>query len=614
MRKNLFDLSNSEKSRILEMHYKAAGKKFISEQDETPQPTRTDWSEGGKKAWEQADIKKIIQFIREEDSGFTFSRSPIYTAMLEWFENHPDASTRVSLKAWVGSKSVLDKGGTKTDDYIKMANNIIFATGPTGYARNGLIPFIETTTDAALKTAAQGILKQFDRIFKEYTAFKSKGVYPDLDFSTELNNEIKILSKGISANGQLVMTDDETIDLKSILTTLTNNNIISSAKGSGNVNIQSDENSKTQIIAQLNVQAAGKLKDKDFLDGYFRGVSPSLVGMILKAKTIQIGVGDSTVIGQYKDAVKKETDLGKELAVRTFSYPQEDLDQNQRNQLAMNMFPDDGDALGEEAISGLQAIVNEALEVYNSAIAEDEGAELKTINIRVYSSTSKVRTQYKSDRYSEQNNSQLATARANVIEAKLKELIDATDLSNAENVVTLLKVVDPNRGPGWNDQKNVNLAGEAMDFASAYVNAPLYVYVHEKYPTLTARQFYRGRDDAAAAYATKLVGRQVSVEELENEYEDVYAKWRYCMGGIDLNMLVGKKLVETDDEQDFVVAVGGTLSVEIGWKGDGSGGGGGKKKRRKNKSKFWRKVRLRLTGQTGGKAQVFKRSLGCPNW
>ena len=54
-----------------------------------------------------------------------------------------------------------------------------------------------------------------------------------------------------------------------------------------------------------------KLKDKDFLDGYFRGVSPSLVGMILKAKTIQIGVGDSTVIGQYKDAVKKETDLGK---------------------------------------------------------------------------------------------------------------------------------------------------------------------------------------------------------------------------------------------------------------------------------------------------------------
>ena len=227
-----------------------------------------------------------------------------------------------------------------------------------------------------------------DRIFKEYTAFKSKAVYPDFEFSKELKMEIDLL-KRISANGQLVTKDDETIDLKSILANLTSSDIISSAKGSGNVNIQSDENSKAQIIAQLNVQAAGKLKDNDFLDWYFRGLSPSLVGMVLKAKTIQIGVGESTVIGQYKDAVKKETDLGQELAVRTFSYPQEDLDQNQRNELAMNMFPDDGDELGDDGVRGLQEMVNEAVAVYNSAIEEDPNALLKTINIRVYSSTSK---------------------------------------------------------------------------------------------------------------------------------------------------------------------------------------------------------------------------------
>ena len=150
------------------------------------------------------------------------------------------------------------------------------------------------------------------------------------------------------------------------------------------------------------------------------------------------------------------------------------------------------------------------------------------------------------------------------------------------------------------------------DFVVKYhdIENELIINLHDKF---MKKQEEEEREEKAAAYATKLVGRQVSVEELENEYEDVYAKWRYCMGGIDLNMLVGKKLVETDSEQDFVVAVGGTLSVEIGWVGDGSGGGG-KKKRRKNKSKFWRKVRLRLTGQTGGKAQVFKRGIGCPNW
>jgi hypothetical protein len=156
------------------------------------------------------------------------------------------------------------------------------------------------------------------------------------------------------------------------------------------------------------------------------------------------------LFAQYKDAKVKEKSLGRQLAVKTFTYPQEGLDQNKRNELAMNMFPDDGDQLGPEAENGLKSMVGEALQVYNSAIAEDEGAELKTINIRVYSSTSKVRTKYKSDKYSEQNNKQLATARANIIEKRIKELIGDTDLSSAaENVVTILKVVDANRGPGW---------------------------------------------------------------------------------------------------------------------------------------------------------------------
>ena len=56
MKKNLFEVSHKEKSKILEMHYKAAGKRFISEQDDTPQPPRTDWSEGKTKSWDNADI------------------------------------------------------------------------------------------------------------------------------------------------------------------------------------------------------------------------------------------------------------------------------------------------------------------------------------------------------------------------------------------------------------------------------------------------------------------------------------------------------------------------------------------------------------------------------
>jgi len=574
----------------------------------------TDWSEGGTKTWEEADIKKIIQFIKEQDSQFAFSRSPIYTAMLEWFQDHPDAKTRESLKAWAGSKAISSKGESKEKDYVSFANNILAMTNPntTEGRRKKLETFVNITKDSKLKVSAQNIIKQLDRINKEYKEFKRKGIFPSADFSKEVNDEIVNLFNGIKTDGTLNIVDDETIDLNTILSNLTSFDIISSAKDSGNVSIESDENIKTQIISQLNVRAAEKLNDKDFLDGFFRGVKPNLEGMILKAKVIEISESNVEIIAQYKEAKVKEKSLGRQLAVRTFTYPQEGLDQNKRNELAMNMFPDDGDQLGPEGENGLKTMVDEALQVYNQAIAEDQGAELKTINIKVYSSTSKVRTMYKSDKYSEQNNKQLATARANVIEKRIKELIAETDLSNAENVVTILKVVDANRGPGWNDQNSVDLAGQPMDFATAYANAPLYVTAHNKYPKLTARQFYGGRDNKAAAYVTKLIGKSVSVEDLEIEYENVYAKWRYCMGGIDLNMYVAKSIIEEDPEQDFVVAVAGGLSAEISWAGDGGGGGGGRKKRRKNKSKFWRKVGLRLTGQIGGKSSKIKRTLGCP--
>jgi hypothetical protein len=90
----------------------------------------TDWSEGGTKTWENADIKKLIQFIREQDITFAFSRSPIYNAMLDWFEDHPDTKTRESLKSWAGSKAFSSGGESNEKDYVSFANNILSMTNP----------------------------------------------------------------------------------------------------------------------------------------------------------------------------------------------------------------------------------------------------------------------------------------------------------------------------------------------------------------------------------------------------------------------------------------------------------------------------------------------------
>ena len=624
MRKNLFEMTNSEKTRILEMHYKASGKSLLKEQGETTpvtpstgtqQGAQVDWSEGGKKTWENADIKKIIQFIRNQDSPFAFSRSPIYNAMLEWFESHPDELTRQSLKAWAGSSAVTKVGETESKDYETLASKVISGTKSV-LMRNRLNAY--ATKEPTKKAEVVALITQLDRIYTQYSSFSKKGIFPDIDTSEEIIDGISTISQGLKTSGDMVKfgdDNDETLNIPELTTTLADIDIITAAKESGNVvNKQNDETSKTQIISQFNLDAAEKLKDKGFLDGFFRGLNPSLEGLILKAKSITIAPGDTEIIADYKSNIQKGAGVVKELASMTFTYPQENLDQTQRDQLATNMFPDDGDTLGPDGESGLQSIVNEALKVYQDA--EAEGAELKNINIKIYSSTSKVRTQYDSDKYSEANNKKLALARANVIESKLKELINETDLvvNNQPSIVTLLKVVDANRGPGWNDQISVDLAGQPIDFATAYAGAELYLFAHKKYPKLTARQFYGARNEKAASYASQLVGRSVSTDELKKEYEFLYSKWRYCMGGIEITMYVDKNIIQSDDEQEFIVAVSGSLSASIEWKGDYEKSKGGGKKKRKNKSKFWRKVYLRLTGQRGGRAMVFKRKTNCPRF
>jgi hypothetical protein len=330
MKKNLFEMSNSEKLRILEMHYKASGKTLLKEQGETTPPTpeaqtqqtpKIDWSEGGKKTWETADINKLIEFIKSEDSQFAFSRSPIYIAMLEWFKDHPDALTRQSLKSWAGSSAVAKGGDSENKDFETKASNIIIFTNPNSkLIRTRLTNYV--TKDGTKKAEVDNLLKQLDRIYKEYVAFRKKGIYPDVDTSNEIIQNLETISQGLKPSGQLIKfgeDSDQLLNITELTTTLSQIDIITAAKDSGNVvNKTNDETSKTQIISQFNIEAAEKLKDKDFLDGFFRGVSPNLEGMILKAKAITIAPGDTQIIADYKKNISKEAGVVKELASMTF--------------------------------------------------------------------------------------------------------------------------------------------------------------------------------------------------------------------------------------------------------------------------------------------------------
>jgi hypothetical protein len=103
-----------------------------------------------------------------------------------------------------------------------------------------------------------------------------------------------------------------------------------------------------------------------------------------------------------------------------------------------------------------------------------------------------------------------------------------------------------------------------MDFATAYKNAPLFVEAHKKYSKLTPKQFYGRRDSNAVAYAKKLLGKDVSIDDLMTEYENTYSAFRHATCGFNMAIEVPKGLND-DKEIDFIVSVSGGLGAMITW-------------------------------------------------
>ena len=193
--------------------------------------------------------------------------------MLEWFESHPDALTRQSLKAWAGSSAVTAVGKTQGKDFETEASTVIGNTNPKSKSiRNRLNAYV--TQEPTKKAEVDALIKQLDRIYTQYSGLE-KGIFPDIDTSNEIINSLETISKGIKPTGEMRNfgdDNDETLNIPELTTTLANIDIITAAKESGNVvNKQNDETSKTQIISQFNIDAAEKLKDKGFLDGFLEG-------------------------------------------------------------------------------------------------------------------------------------------------------------------------------------------------------------------------------------------------------------------------------------------------------------------------------------------------------
>lgn len=640
MKKNILEEINRMK---FYFDYKPG--KVISEQKNTwlIKEQVTDWTDGGSKTFENADIIKIIQYIKEVDAENNFSKSPVYLAMLKWFEQNDSSETRQSLKNWLGNELTSGIGQSPEttlnkvvdastlsgfDKTKKLSNNqTTSSTEQTNIKQKQALDLLTKVKTKLSTIVNQGLYvemkKQVDRLLTELTAFNSKNVIMSTQTSDEI---INLMNHILGAFGSDVQYS---VDYESpTYGSLTGNEINGYLKG---VDLRSSAESdsrvvlskkqvepyKESIIATLTTEAGKQLQNKAFLDGFFRGINPTLSDMIIKAKDIVIESADVSVLSKYKEEKKKDDETGVELITTTYSWPPENMNVEQRDEISRNFFEDDDVTLTDETKTELQKKVNEAVAEYKKIMADSGNKAVpKGLYLNFYSSTSKVRTAYsdKKGEYSETNNVPLSLDRIATMKEYLNEIIDNSELNVFEKI-TVLDLSDPNRGPGWNNTESTFLDGTPMDFKTAYANAPLYLKARTRNPNLTPRQFYGVRDGNAVRNASKLAGVQIGGVALTEEYENLYSEFRYATCGFNMSIEAPKGVSKEEKELEFVVSTSGGLGVMITWTsinwdininiGDGP-----------NKRKSARHiafVRLKRA-VTRNKAVIPKRKTNCPIW
>ncbi len=567
---------------------------FIYEQDENIQnieqvnvtlPKFTDWSQKGKFNWENAKIKNIITYIREVDTYFggNFLKDPSYLTMLEWYLNHDNPETRSSLKEWMfndiyyGIKRVTDRKETKRNKVAPDQYDMILQ-------KETLPTILTTASDIDLnklnlndsegkvdKNLIKGIKdlissRTLEKLNKELISLNKANVFIKKDILEELKANINVL---ISHSTNTTPTDDDIYNITDVVEYLLGFNLVNKSEiglditdDDVKVSVNSDQRSliKTNVIKKLTTEInnLGELSRKSLFD---------------KISGIKIS-NDPAELKQLKlDGTKKDIVTMQEGDSEVYQYPSLSLDENDRTNLGNNFFPDDGTTLTQTALDG----INEQVMLLKKYIKDQESEvkkerddnnlgdeyylDIVSINIYTYSSTSKVRTKYKSidKTFSEENNIKLAEDRNKVIENAVRRALDINGLSNY-NIILVSKVEKPNVGLGW-----VNTVGKYQDGTDATISeyGPMFKFAYEKNNKLTPQFFYGNRTNIWAKKATKILDRPVTQQELSIEYNNTYNPFRMNTAGINVTMKKPTLITKEEQNEEYLVIAVPGMGIEL---------------------------------------------------
>lgn len=595
-----------------------------------------DWSNGGKRTWEQTPTKDLVTFVKAVDakSGGSFLNMPEYEAMMAWFAKNDSKESRASLKAWVFDNIVF--GSTKQPKVRKKDQKEDLGT--ISQALTNLEQIITNPQLYSDTNIANNLKKYIQRLQQEIKAYNAKGLsFTDSDdvrkFIQELmliGSDVKIVINKIKnsaatnvkldkAGSSFWETAQYYSSVKEILKYFAD---IFSGEDAGLANILTVDTDggdlKVDItksganLSQIKTNVISSLR-KSVIDAEGQKALSNFSKAIMAAKSISI----TNQMSEIKAGWSEYTEITKEATMSDvsspiFCFPPLNIPEGeQRNAMGRSMFADNSISVSSQAETALNAQIQAAaafIQEYQQKVESIKAQvntdvpdmEIISFQYSAYSSTSTVNTKYgdKRGRSNKANNIPLATGRYNAMIAKMKELIENNDTLNEFDVEgPSEQFLYPNVGPEW-----MSVGGKLPDGTQLTIKdyGPLFQQAYARDPKITPQRFYGLR----------------STPQLKQEYESVYAKYRQSTCAFTIQLRIPELLAKQEVIQDFLVGGTPEMLIDVQFPA-GVDWTGMKRKFKKGVKKIGTSIKKMGGGSRSGGAPmpVFKgRSTGCPNW
>lgn len=608
-------------------------KKYLLKEEDGEDPKFSDWSNGGKVNWENAKLKNIIEYISEVDKYFggTYLNNPSYTTMMDWFEENDSLNVRNSLKEWMFGD--IYYGIKKSEDVKQTKKNVV---APDEFDKNlqvELATILDTASkinlttlnvDKKLTDDIKTLIssRTLEKLNKELIALNKGNVFLKKEILDPLKTNLNVL---ISYVNNTNPTDDDIYAIEDVVYYLLNFNL----KKKKEIGLDIDDDDvKIDVDADKRIGIKNSLMKK--LSAEIKTVGEDTYSKLLK-RIINIKITDEpNELSQFKiEGEQKGIPIMTEGDSEMFQYPPTNIPEGERNNLGNNFFPDDGTSMGENAVAGIREQVGllkkfiddqdsevEAQRTENN-LDENFKLEVSAIGIFVYSSTSKVRTTYKSKdkSFSEGNNIKLAEDRSSAIENTVRNILKRFGLDEY-NIILASRIEKPNTGPGW-----TKLDGKYADGLDVPITAygAMFQEAYKKNNKLTPQLFYGNRGNDWAKKASKILGREIPQQELSQEYNDIYGPFRMNLAGISVTLRKPTIVTKEEVGEDYLVIAVPGMGLEFESNEEFSFNDtwdnfkrGIKKLKRKIKKKFKFK-QLRKNYNKSPKWDG-KAGMGCPQW